>query len=146
MGDEQFVATLSSTTVTTRQHVFTNHCRKNEWLKLLHMVSKCGDVYCGKRKSGDETDAATQNGWRRISWLNLGFLIQLLLMLGQFFFVSLLLMMFGMRFLKPILLARMLHKCMNSDVELMRHANMVSLWLITMVLFNLFGRNWTTFV
>uniref|UniRef100_A0A2N9IIQ2 Protein kinase domain-containing protein n=1 Tax=Fagus sylvatica TaxID=28930 RepID=A0A2N9IIQ2_FAGSY len=33
-------------------------------------------------------------------------------------------MRFGMRFLKPILLARMLHKCMNFDVELMRHANM----------------------
>uniref|UniRef100_A0A2N9FMB1 Protein kinase domain-containing protein n=1 Tax=Fagus sylvatica TaxID=28930 RepID=A0A2N9FMB1_FAGSY len=32
-------------------------------------------------------------------------------------------MRFGMRFLKPILLARMLHKCMNFDVELMRHAN-----------------------
>uniref|UniRef100_A0A2N9FDB1 Uncharacterized protein n=1 Tax=Fagus sylvatica TaxID=28930 RepID=A0A2N9FDB1_FAGSY len=35
--------------------------------------------------------------------------------------------MFGIRFLKPILLARMLHKCMNSDVELMRHAKMMLL-------------------
>ena len=37
------------------------------------MVSKCGDVYCGKRKSGDETDAAypkwVEENIMVISWL-----------------------------------------------------------------------------
>jgi hypothetical protein len=50
------------------------------------MVSKCGDIYHGKRKSVVfnweknpnqlKQMLLTLNGWRRMPWLNLGFLIQ----------------------------------------------------------------------